>query len=131
MILPLFAFANAGVSFAGMTAGELSSGVAAGIALGLFVGKQIGVFATSAALIKLGLAELPRDASWASLYGVTVLTGIGFTMSLFIGSLAFEHSPVDYDAPLRAAVLGGSVLSAVVGYGLLRATSGSRATPPR
>jgi NhaA family Na+:H+ antiporter len=122
MILPLFAFANAGVSFAGMTAGELTGGVAVGITLGLFVGKQIGVFATSALLIKLGLAELPRGASWPSLYGVAVLTGIGFTMSLFIGGLAFEHSPVDYGAPLRAAVLGGSVLSAIVGFFLLRIT---------
>ena len=122
MILPLFAFANAGVSFAGMTAGELTGGVAAGIVLGLFIGKQVGVFATSALLIKLGLAELPRGASLSSLYGVAVLTGIGFTMSLFIGGLAFEHSPVDYDAPLRAAVLGGSVFSAVVGYLLLRVT---------
>ncbi len=122
MILPLFAFANAGVSFAGMTAGELTGGVATGIVLGLFIGKQVGVFATSALLIKLGLAELPRGASLSSLYGVAVLTGIGFTMSLFIGGLAFEHSPVDYDAPLRAAVLGGSVFSAVVGYLLLRVT---------
>ena len=122
MILPLFAFANAGVSFAGMTASELTGGVATGIVLGLFVGKQIGVFVTSAVLIKLGLAEMPRGATWSSLYGVAILTGIGFTMSLFIGSLAFEYSPVDYDAPLRAAVLGGSVFSAVVGYFLLRVT---------
>ncbi len=122
MILPLFAFANAGVSFAGMTAGELTGGVAAGIVLGLFIGKQVGVFATSALLIRLGLAQLPRGASWPALYGVAILTGIGFTMSLFIGSLAFEHSPVDYDAPLRAGVLGGSVISALAGFFLLRVT---------
>jgi NhaA family Na+:H+ antiporter len=122
MILPLFAFANAGVSFAGMTVGELTGGVATGIVLGLFVGKQIGVFATSALLIKLRFVEMPRGASWPMLYGVAILTGIGFTMSLFIGSLAFEHSPVDYGAPLRAAVLGASVLSAVVGFFLLRVT---------
>jgi NhaA family Na+:H+ antiporter len=120
MVLPLFAFANAGVSFAGMTVDEQTRGVVAGIVLGLFVGKQVGVFATSALLIKLGLAELPHGASWSSLYGVAVLTGIGFTMSLFIGSLAFGYSPIDYAAPLRAAVLGASVLSAVVGYLLLR-----------
>jgi len=122
MILPLFAFANAGVSFAGMTAGELTGGVATGIVLGLFIGKQIGVFATSALLIKLRFVEMPRGATWPMLYGVAILTGIGFTMSLFIGSLAFEHSPVDYGAPLRAAVLGASVLSAVVGFFLLRVT---------
>ena len=85
------------------------------------------MFVTSALLIKLGFAELPRGATWSSLYGVAILTGIGFTMSLFIGSLAFEHSTVDYDAPLRAAVLGGSVFSALVGYSLLRVTSEARA----
>ena len=122
MILPLFAFANAGVSFSGMTATELTGGVAVGIAAGLFIGKQLGVFATSALLIKFGFAEMPRGASWTSLYGVALLTGIGFTMSLFIGSLAFQDSPIDYSAPIRAAVLGGSVLSALVGYFLLRVT---------
>ena len=131
MILPLFAFANAGVSFAGMTVHELTGGVATGIALGLFVGKQLGVFATCLLLIKLKLADLPRDASWASLYGVSILTGIGFTMSFFIGALAFEHSPVDHGASLRAAVLGASVLSAIVGYLSLRATSATAAQSSR
>ena len=122
VVLPLFAFTNAGVSFAGMSPGELSGGVPLGIVAGLFVGKQFGVFATCVLLIKLGFAELPRGATWKTLYGVAILTGIGFTMSLFIGSLAFERSPVDYAAPLRAAVLGASVLSALVGYLWLRAT---------
>jgi NhaA family Na+:H+ antiporter len=122
LVLPLFAFTNAGVSFAGMSPRELTGGVALGIVCGLFLGKQLGVFATCVLLIKLGFAELPRGATWKTLYGVAILTGIGFTMSLFIGSLAFEHSPVDYAAPLRAAVLGGSVLSALVGYFWLRAT---------
>jgi len=122
VVLPLFAFTNAGVSFAGMSPRELTGGVALGIVGGLFVGKQVGVFATCALLIKLGFAELPRGATWTALYGVAILTGIGFTMSLFIGSLAFEGSPVDYAAPLRAAVLGGSLLSALVGYFWLRAT---------
>ena len=131
MILPLFAFANAGVSFAGMTVHELTGGVATGIAVGLFAGKQLGVFGTCLLLIKLKFAELPRDASWAALYGVSILTGIGFTMSLIIGALAFEHSPVDYAAPLRAAVLGASVLSAIVGYLLMRATSATAAPPSR
>ena len=131
LILPIFAFANAGVSFAGMTLRELTGGVASGIALGLFVGKQLGVFATCLLLIKLKLAELPRGASWGALYGVSILTGIGFTMSLFVGGLAFEHSPVDYGAPLRAAVLGASVLSAIAGYLLLRATTAPAVTPSR
>jgi Na+:H+ antiporter, NhaA family len=73
-------------------------------------------------VIKLGFAELPRGATWTALYGVAILTGIGFTMSLFIGSLAFEYHKVDYDAPLRAAVLGASLFSALVGYLLLRFT---------
>ncbi|HTO57704.1 MAG TPA: Na+/H+ antiporter NhaA [Pseudomonadales bacterium] len=131
MILPVFAFANAGVSFAGMTMRELTGGVASGIALGLFVGKQLGVFATCLLLIKLKLAELPRGASWRALYGVSILTGIGFTMSLFVGGLAFEHSPVDYGAPLRAAVLGASVLSAIAGYLLLRGATATTAPESR
>jgi Na+:H+ antiporter, NhaA family len=131
MILPVFAFANAGVSFAGMTVSELTGGVASGIGLGLFVGKQLGVFATCLLLIKLKLADLPRDASWGALYAVSILTGIGFTMSLFVGGLAFEHSPVDYGAPLRAAVLGASVLSAIAGYLLLRATTAPPTTSLR
>ena len=130
MILPLFAFANAGVSFAGMTSRELTGGVATGIVVGLFIGKQLGVFATSAVLIKLGLAELPRGATWMALYGVAILTGIGFTMSLFIGSLAFEHSPIDFSAPLRAGVLTGSVVSAIVGSLWLRFALKSAADHP-
>jgi len=131
MILPVFAFANAGVSFAGMTMRELTGGVASGIALGLFAGKQLGVFATCLLLIKLKLAELPRGASWGALYGVSILTGIGFTMSLFVGGLAFEHSPIDYGAPLRAAVLGASVLSAIAGYLLLRGATATTAPESR
>jgi Na+:H+ antiporter, NhaA family len=120
MILPLFAFANAGVSFAGATAAEMTGGVATGIAVALFFGKQLGIFATSAALIRCGFAALPHGATWTTLYGVALLGGIGFTMSLFIGTLAFEHAPIDYDAPVRAAVLAGSVLSACAGYLVLR-----------
>jgi NhaA family Na+:H+ antiporter len=118
-ILPLFAFANAGVSFAGMTLETLTRGVPLGIAAGLFVGKQLGVFLTSALLIGLGWAQLPQGTNWRALYGVSLLTGIGFTMSLFIGSLAFEHAGYQYDAGVRAGVLMGSVLSALAGYFLL------------
>ncbi len=122
MILPLFAFVNAGVSFAGMTMEMLTGGVTMGVALGLFVGKQVGVFATCAVLIALGLARLPTGSSWLSLYGVAVLTGVGFTMSLFIGSLAFESAGYGYNAGVRAGVLVGSMLSAVLGYAVLRLT---------
>ena len=116
MILPLFAFVNAGVSFAGMTVETLTGGVPMGVAAGLFLGKQVGVFLTCALLVGLGIARLPAGVSWAALYGVSVLTGIGFTMSLFIGSLAFESAGYGYNSGVRAGVLIGSVLSAVVGY---------------
>ncbi len=116
MILPLFAFVNAGVSFSGMSWELLTGGVPLGVAVGLFVGKQVGVFLTCAVMIGLGWARLPGGVSWWTLYGVSVITGIGFTMSLFIGSLAFEHAGYSYDAGVRAGVLMGSVLSAVVGY---------------
>ena len=121
MILPVFAFVNAGVSFSGMTLQTVTGGVPLGIAAGLFVGKQLGVFVTAALLIRLGWSRLPQGASWAALYGVSLLTGIGFTMSLFIGSLAFEHGGYSYDAGVRAGVLAGSVLSAVAGFTVLRA----------
>ena len=119
MILPLFAFVNAGVSFAGMSWDLLTEGVPLGVALGLFVGKQVGVFLTCAFLIVLGWARMPAGSNWASLYGVSVLTGIGFTMSLFIGSLAFESAGYGYHAGVRAGVLIGSALSAVFGYAVL------------
>ncbi len=116
-ILPLFAFANAGVSFAGITLESFVEPVKLGISLGLFVGKQIGVFGLLWLAITLGLATMPRGVNWVQLYGVAILSGIGFTMSLFIGSLAFEHS--DFEAPIRLGVITGSLLSAVVGFALL------------
>ena len=117
-ILPLFAFANAGVSFAGISLESFVEPVTLGISLGLFIGKQIGVFGLLWVAITLGLAAMPKGVNWMQLYGVSLLTGIGFTMSLFIGSLAFEHS--DFDAPIRLGVIVGSLLSAVVGFALLR-----------
>ncbi len=116
-ILPLFAFANAGVSLAGLTFGSLLEPVPLGIALGLFVGKQIGVVGFSWAAMRTGMARLPEGATWGQFYGVAVLTGIGFTMSLFIGTLAFPE--VGYSAGVRLGVLSGSLVSAVVGYALL------------
>ena len=119
-ILPIFAFANAGVSFAGIDSATVFGSVSAGIAAGLFFGKQLGVFASVWLAVKLGFARLPRGSSWLSIYGVALLTGIGFTMSLFIGSLAFERGDFDYIAATRVGVLCGSMLSAVLGYAVLR-----------
>lgn len=120
-ILPLFAFANAGVSFAGIGLESFSEPVALGISLGLFAGKQIGIFLTLWISITIGLAPMPRGANWGQIYGVALLCGIGFTMSLFIGTLAFETQ--EYVAQLRLGVLTGSIVSATLGYLLLRYTS--------
>lgn len=119
LILPVFAFANAGVSFAGISKEALFGTVSVGIAAGLFLGKQLGVFGAVWLAVKLGIARLPRDSSWLSVYGVALLTGIGFTMSLFIGSLAFERGSFDQLAATRVGVLAGSLLSAAAGYLLL------------
>ncbi|WP_417680269.1 Na+/H+ antiporter NhaA [Roseibium sp.] len=120
-ILPLFAFANAGVSFAGMGFDSFTEPVSLGITLGLFAGKQIGIFAMIWLTVQLRLAPMPRDSNWMQIYGVALLCGIGFTMSLFIGSLAFDNR--DLMAQLRLGVLAGSIASAVLGYLLLRFTS--------
>ncbi len=117
LIVPVFGFANAGVSFAGMSAGVLVEPVTLGVALGLFVGKQVGVFGAAALAIKLGLAKLPVAASWSQLYGVALLCGIGFTMSLFIGLLAFPTP--DLQNEVKVGVLVGSLISAVCGAALL------------
>jgi len=117
-ILPLFAFANAGVSFAGIGIDSFVEPVKLGISLGLVLGKQIGIFGMLFLCIKLSLAPMPAGANWRQLYGVSLLCGIGFTMSLFIGSLAFEHSA--FDAPIRLGVLTGSLVCACLGYLVLR-----------
>jgi Na+:H+ antiporter, NhaA family len=121
-ILPIFAFANAGVSFAGVTVTALAEPLPLGIALGLFVGKLVGVCGASAALVRLGLARLPEGTTWRQLVGVAALCGVGFTMSLFIGSLAFEGP--EYFTPLRLGVIVGSTLSGITGYLVLRFASG-------
>lgn len=125
LIVPVFGFANAGVSFAGMGLSSLTQPVPLGVALGLFLGKQLGVFGFAWLAIKSGLASLPRHASFTQLYGVALLCGIGFTMSLFIGALAFTD-PAAVDAT-KIGVLTGSLASAVVGFLLLRA--GAAAAP--
>lgn len=120
-ILPLFAFANSGVSFAGMGLANFFEPVMLGIALGLFFGKQLGIFGSLWLTIKLKLADMPKDTSWPQLYGVSAVAGIGFTMSLFIGSLAFAHDA--FNPQIRLGVLTGSIASAIVGYILLRLAS--------
>ena len=124
-IMPLFAFANAGVSLDGINLESLLSPVPLGIVLGLFVGKQIGVFLFSIISIKLKIAELPSNANWASFYGVGILTGIGFTMSLFIGNLAFVEN-IEYIDGVKIGVLAGSLLSTLIGYSLLLLTTKNR-----
>ncbi len=121
-IMPLFALANAGVSLNGVNLNSLLSPVPLGILLGLFVGKQIGVFLFSIVSIKLKIAQMPNNSNWVSLYGVGILTGIGFTMSLFIGNLAFADN-TQYMDGVKIGVLAGSLLSTLVGYFLLLMTS--------
>ncbi len=117
-IVPIFGFANAGVSIAGMSPSLLLTPVPLGIVLGLFLGKQIGVFGFAWLAVRLGLGTMPHKASWLQLYGVSLLCGIGFTMSLFIGALAFADSAALSDAT-KIGVLAGSALSAVIGYVVL------------
>jgi len=119
-ILPLFAFANTGVSLDKFSLSMLAEPLSLGIIAGLFLGKQIGVFGMSWAAIRLGLCRMPEQAGWLGLYGIAVLCGIGFTMSLFIASLAFEHGASTFAVDERAAILTGSVLSALGGYAVLR-----------
>jgi NhaA family Na+:H+ antiporter len=121
VIVPVFGFANAGVSFAGLTFAKLAEPVPLGIALGLFAGKQIGVFGFAWLAIRLKFADMPRYASWPHLYGVAVLCGIGFTMSLFIGLLAFPDSAQLQDET-KFGVLLGSTAAGLVGWLILRLT---------
>lgn len=119
LILPVFGFANAGVSFAGVRPAMLLDPVTLGVALGLFFGKQVGVFGFVLATVKLGWAQRPRGASWAQVYGVAVLCGVGFTMSLFIGLLAFATQP-DLEAETKIGVLLGSLACMAAGALVLR-----------
>jgi NhaA family Na+:H+ antiporter len=132
VILPLFAFANAGVPLLGVSLGTFMAPVALGIAAGLLAGKLAGVFLASFIVIRLGGARLPEGAGWGSMLGVSALCGIGFTMSLFIGGLAFEGSGGEYLTQTRLGILAGSLLSAVAGYVLLSlALPRGRAAPWR
>jgi Na+:H+ antiporter, NhaA family len=126
-VLPVFAFANAGVRLTGIALGDLLHPIQIGTALGLLVGKQAGVIGSIWAATRIGLAARPEETDWLQLYGLALLTGIGFTMSLFIGTLAFPAEA--YDADVRIAVLLASVTSAICGYLVLRI--GSRRRLPR
>jgi len=120
-IMPLFAFANAGVSLEGLSFGSLLDKVPLGIVLGLFLGKQLGVFVFSYISIKTKIAQMPSNSNWFNFYGVGVLTGIGFTMSLFVGNLAFVDS-MQYMDGVKIGVLTGSLLSTLFGYFLILLT---------
>ena len=120
-IMPLFAFANAGVSLEGLSFASLLNKVPLGILMGLFVGKQLGVFVFSYVSIKLKIAQMPNNANWFNFYGVGVLTGIGFTMSLFVGNLAFVDN-MQYMDGVKIGVLTGSLLSTLFGYFLILLT---------
>lgn len=119
LILPVFAFANAGVSLTGVGLQDLAHPISLGIALGLLLGKAAGVFGSSWLLIRLGLAERPSGASWTQFFGVCVLCGIGFTMSLFIGGLAFAGLDASYETHVKLGVLGGSLISGALGAWIL------------
>ena len=120
-IMPLFAFANAGVSLEGLSINSLLDKVPLGIVLGLFIGKQLGVFVFSYVSIKLKIAQMPNNSNWFNFYGVGVLTGIGFTMSLFVGNLAFVEN-MQYMDGVKIGVLTGSLLSTLFGYFLILLT---------
>lgn len=123
-VLPLFAFVNAGIDLGGIGIDDLMHPVPLGIAAGLFAGKQIGIFILCFIAIKLGLARLPDGANWGGLYGVSILCGVGFTMSLFVGSLAFENTAIDQAMVFdeRLGIILGSLLSGVMGYVVLYLT---------
>jgi len=122
-VMPIFAFANAGVALHNLSPDDLLGGIPLGIALGLFLGKQIGIMGFTWAAVRMGLARLPDGATWLQVYGVAILGGIGFTMSLFIGTLAF--SGAEEGAAVRLGVLAGSIMSALFGYFVLRAALSS------
>jgi len=119
LILPLFAFVNAGIDFKNISAPALFSDVSLGVLLGLFLGKQLGVFGFSFIAIKLGFASLPTGSTFKQLYGVAILTGIGFTMSLFVNTLAYNDTALFHYAD-KLAILLGSFFSGIVGYLFLR-----------
>ncbi len=131
MIMPVFAFSNAGVSLSGISFKTLFAPVPLGIALGLLLGKQIGVYGFARLGVRMGLAKLPEDVTWSQFYGMAALCGVGFTMSLFIGSLAFEHGGPDYGTAVRLGVLTGSILSGIIGFVILRKATAREIVEPQ
>lgn len=123
-VLPMFAFVNAGIDLSGVGLDDLLHKVPLGIAAGLFLGKQLGIFLLCFLAIKIGLARMPAGANWGSLYGVSILCGVGFTMSLFIGSLAFENVALQQQLVFdeRLGIILGSLLSGIMGYVVLHLT---------
>ena len=120
IVLPIFAFANAGINFTNIGVGDVLAPVPLGIILGLVVGKQLGVFGFCFIAIKLGLAKLPENVNWQLLYGVSLLCGVGFTMSLFVGSLAFEQSGDNLIFQDRLGIVIGSLISGLSAYLLIK-----------
>ena len=125
-ILPLFAFANAGLSLSGVTLESFTHDVPMGIAVGLLLGKTIGVFGLTWLAVKIGIAALPQGANWGQVLGVAILCGIGFTMSLFVGSLAFEAGSSEYAGMDRMGILTGSLFAALIGYTVMVMASRKR-----
>jgi len=119
-VLPLFAFANAGIDFSSISAHDFFGSIPMGIALGLFIGKQVGIWGASMLAVRCGFAHMPKGASSAGIYGVSLLAGVGFTMSLFIGTLAFGDYTGHYSAQVRVGVIVGSVVAGALGYLILR-----------
>ncbi|MBN9246368.1 MAG: Na+/H+ antiporter NhaA, partial [Hyphomicrobium sp.] len=124
LIVPIFAFANAGLTLTDLSTNDILSQIPIGIALGLFVGKPLGIYGASRAAIATGLGQMPHGASQVQLFGTAILGGIGFTMSLFIGMLAFPDP--DSSAEVRLGVLAGSLMSAIVGYIVLVRSASDR-----
>jgi NhaA family Na+:H+ antiporter len=122
-ILPLFAFANAGVSLTGVTLQSFTHAVPMGIAAGLLLGKTLGVFGLTWVAIRIGVAKLPSGANWGQVFGVSILCGIGFTMSLFVGSLAYDPATSAYAGADRMGILTGSILAALIGYAVMAVSS--------
>ena len=122
LVMPVFAFANAGVSLSGLSPSVLLEPLPLGIAAGLFLGKQAGVFLMSWLAVATGIARRPAGASWGQIYGAALLAGVGFTMSLFIGTLAFEAP--EYAAAVRVGVLSGSLVCGLLGYLVIRLAPG-------
>ena len=118
LVMPVFAFANAGVSLAGLSLGDLVAPLSLGIAAGLIVGKQTGIFLMTWLAVAIGVARRPAGASWAQVYGASLLAGVGFTMSLFIGTLAFEGP--EYASAVRVGVLSGSLVCGLLGWAVMR-----------